>query len=82
MNQKPIRLNAVNSGFKAWRSTTELVNVVDADNHPVPEPKILSDTGEDPDISILGTKQDVVSYWTRENEKDFNEIFKNPTPPN
>jgi hypothetical protein len=80
MNQKPVQINAVNAGFKAWEfGTLKLKNIVDSEGQTVPEPVILTATGEDPRVAGAA-KVDFVSYWTRENFQNYNSIFSTPPP--
>ena len=83
LNQKPVQINPLNTGWKSWASETELTNVTDKDNRAVSEPIFLSSEGTDPFKVVPGvipTIQNTVSYRTREKILDFNNIFVAPTP--
>lgn len=83
LNQKPVQLNAVNSGWKAWLSGTNISNVRDEKGQSVSEPILLTADGQDPRIATGANTQPQasVSYWTRENQKNFSLIFNSPAPP-
>jgi hypothetical protein len=79
LNQKPVQIKPVNSGFKAWTALSELKNIVDEDNQAVPEPVILTADGQDPRISGAD-KVESVAYWTRPNFQNYDLIFSTPVP--